>query len=113
MRMGPVDCGARLGLVAILAALAVVGPAPVHAASPPGTTCPVFPSDNIWNTDISSLPVNSHSAAWLSSTGATAGRKLHPDFGGPYGVDSPITPSNHADRPTVLRSLWREYPERG
>jgi hypothetical protein len=35
------------------------------------------------------------------------------DFGGPYGVDSPITPSNHADRPTVLRSPWREHPERG
>jgi hypothetical protein len=26
---------------------------------------------------------------------------------------SPITPSNHVDRPTVLRSLWREHPEPG
>lgn len=86
-----------MGLVAILAALAVAGPVPVHAASPPGTTCPVFPADNIWNTDISSLPVNSHSAAWLSSTGATAGRKLHPDFGGPpYGIPFNVVNNAHA-----------------
>ncbi len=53
---------------------------------PPGTACDVFPADNIWNTDISRLPVNGHSAAWLATmhSGST---KLHPDFGGPpYGM---------------------------
>jgi hypothetical protein len=57
----------------------------------------VFPSDNVWNTDISKLPVNSHSAAWLSSTGATAGRLLHPDFGGPpFGLPFNVVTSAHA-----------------
>ena len=34
--------------------------------------CPMFPADNIWNTDISKLPVDLHSAAWLRSMNARA-----------------------------------------
>ena len=51
--------------------------------------CPVFPASNVWNTDISRLPVDKHSAAWLRSmnSGSTY---LHPDFGPsggyPYGI---------------------------
>ncbi len=50
----------------------------------------MFPANNIWNTDISKLPVDPHSAAWLRSmdSGSTY---LHPDFGPnpggyPYGI---------------------------
>lgn len=87
---------ARLGLAVLLAAVAVAAPPHAQAASPPGTACSVLPADNIWNTDISGLPVNSHSAAWLSSTGATAGRKLHPDFGGPpYGIPFNVVDNTH------------------
>jgi hypothetical protein len=32
---------------------------------PGAPDCPMFPADNIWNTDISKLPVDPHSAAWL------------------------------------------------
>jgi len=90
---------ALLGGLAIVAAALPTLPAtiPVHAASPPGTTCSVFPADNIWNTDISTLPVSSHSAAWLASSGATSGTKLHPDFGGPpYGIPFNVVNSSHA-----------------
>jgi hypothetical protein len=38
----------------------------------------VFPSDNVWNRDISALPVRSDSAALVASIGLTA--YLHPDF---------------------------------
>jgi hypothetical protein len=38
-----------------------------------------FPSDNLWNKDISSLPVDSNSAAIISYIGPAIG--LHPDFG--------------------------------
>jgi hypothetical protein len=38
-----------------------------------------FPSDNLWNKDISSSPVDSNSAAIISYIGPTIG--LHPDFG--------------------------------
>jgi hypothetical protein len=73
-------------LVLLTGAFAVFPARPAHAANVPGTACSVFPSDNIWNTDISNLPVNSNSAVWVSSTTPSSG-KLHPDFGGPpYGI---------------------------
>jgi hypothetical protein len=38
------------------------------ALSPvPGTTCAVFPANNVWNTPIDALPVNRNSAAWAAS----------------------------------------------
>jgi hypothetical protein len=58
----------------------------------------MFPSNNIWNTDISKLPVDSHSAAWLRSmnSGSTY---LHPDFGPsggyPYGIPYTVVTSSH------------------
>ncbi len=57
----------------------------------PGTSCPAFPANNVWNTPINTLPVNIHSAAWLSSMNA-ASSALHPDYGPsgdpkrPYGI---------------------------
>jgi hypothetical protein len=57
----------------------------------PGTDCPAFPTDNVWNTPITGLPVAAASATWLS-TMAAATTKLHPDFGPsrnpkkPYGI---------------------------
>jgi hypothetical protein len=39
----------------------------------------MFPADNYWNTPINTLPVDSHSAAYINSIGGTT--NLHPDFG--------------------------------
>jgi hypothetical protein len=33
----------------------------------PGTSCTVFPANNVWNTPIDNLPVNRNSAAWAAS----------------------------------------------
>ena len=80
---------ATLAVAALLAALLPAGsrlsgsvlvagrPAPRLAG------CPVFPSNNYWNRDISRLPVHRRSAQWLSHM--SPGRKLHPDFGPSYG----------------------------
>src|SRR5437867_5657923 len=71
-------------LIAALAAT-VLGVVPAAAAPPPSTTCSVCPSNTVWNTDISKLPVHARSAQWLASMAAST-TKLHPDFGGPpYG----------------------------
>lgn len=57
----------------------------------PGTGCPAFPADNVWNTPVNTLAVNANSATWLSSMGATH-TFLHPDYGPsgnpkkPYGI---------------------------
>jgi hypothetical protein len=57
----------------------------------PGTRCPAFPADNVWNTPITGLPVNVDSATWLASM-ASSSTYLHPDYGpsgnprAPYGI---------------------------
>src|SRR6267143_6315728 len=87
----------RIALVAV-AATAVGWPAvlPGVASAPPTTSCQVFPANNIWNTDISKLPVHSQSVQWLASM-ASSTSNLHPDFGGPpYGFPYTIVDNTHA-----------------
>jgi hypothetical protein len=97
-----------LTVASVLALLAVPLSAPATATDvmpAPGTqvpgapNCPMFPANNIWNTDISKLPVNPHSAAWLRSMDS-AGTNLHPDFGPnpggfPYGIPYDIVTNAH------------------
>src|SRR5947209_18087131 len=87
--------GASLPLV--LAGLLATAP-PALAAPVPTTACNVLPADNVWNADISGLPINPHSDAWLASSGATSGRRLHPDFGSVtngYGIPFAVVGSSH------------------
>jgi len=72
---------------------------PAAAIPPPGApACRVFPSNNVWHADISKLPVNARSKAWLSSMNASS-TNLHPDFGPsggfPYGIPYDVVPSSH------------------
>jgi hypothetical protein len=101
----------------LLAALLVLPLAPVAAAHttraaaattlPLAGNCPVFPADNVWNTDISQLPVDSHSAAWLASMNAGS-TDLHPDFGSggdpnaPYGIPYNVVTSAHPKVPVTF-----------
>src|SRR5205823_4600601 len=60
-------------------------PAPARSLAqpdtpPPGTTCSLFPADSILHADISTLPVDQHSAAWIASMGGGSVH-IHPDFG--------------------------------
>jgi hypothetical protein len=55
----------------------------------------VFPTNNVWNRDISALPVHPRNAQWLASIGT--GANLHPDFGtAPYGYPFAIVDNSHA-----------------
>jgi hypothetical protein len=83
---------AALLAAGLLAAALGVG-LPARAAPLPGTgsSCPLFPADDVWHADVSGLPVHARSAAWITSMGG-ADRRLHPDFGPndgggqPYGI---------------------------
>jgi len=101
---------ATVATAATAAPAAVVGPAPARASAPrarahggpvfPGTHCPAFPADNVWNTPITGLPVDAHSAQWLKSM-AAGSSDLHPDYGpgggsSPYGIPWEITPPHPA-----------------
>jgi hypothetical protein len=52
----------------------------------PTSQCAIFPADNIWNRDISQLPVDAHSSQYIASIGGQG--FLHPDFGSnpSYGI---------------------------
>ena len=84
---------------ALLAVCALVGAAPqtVSSAAPvPGSSCSVFPANNVWNMNIAKLPVNSMSARWKRAMHAST-TKLHPDFGPPsYGMPFDVVSSAHA-----------------
>jgi Fibronectin type III domain len=87
---------AAVTVLALLVVSVIVVRIKAQAAPVPPTSCTVFPADNIWNTDISTLPVNTNSATWLASTLPTSG-KLHPDFGGtPYGIPFNVVDNTHA-----------------
>jgi hypothetical protein len=70
----------------------------VSKARLPGTNCPAFPADNVWNTPITDLPVNSNSATWLAAMDSST-TSLHPDYGPsgnprePYGIPWQIVPA--------------------
>jgi hypothetical protein len=69
--------------------VAVVG-AIVHAVSTIGGPLPgplpLFPPDNWWNLDVSSLPLDPGSDAFMNFVGRT--RQAHPDFGGDVSTGS-------------------------
>ena len=50
--------------------------------SPTLIGCPVFPSTNVWNTAIDTLPVDPNSNAYVATIGAA--KAVHPDFGTVY-----------------------------
>ncbi len=84
-----------LAVILVLGTLAAGGAGPAGAQPLgtilPGTQCPAFPADNVWNTPISTLPVDADSATWLASMDSSS-TFLHPDFGPsarkdkPYGI---------------------------
>ena len=81
----------------LVVALAVVGLVPsVSSANtvPRAPRCPLFRANNIWHSDISSLPVHRSSKDWLASMGGPSVR-LHPDFGGPYGIPYKVVGARH------------------
>src|SRR5262245_22120870 len=83
---------------AIPAGAAPAGPTGPQAGSVRASgidTCPVFPADNIWNTDIRNEPVHTKSATWLKSMKSSS-TKLHPDFGDAYGIPFTTTDATHA-----------------
>ena len=78
MRMGMRRSAAALTLV-MAVGLTAGAAAPEAAPLPSAPACPVFPAGNVWNQDISALPVASDSDTLIAKIGLDTG--LHPDFG--------------------------------
>ncbi len=66
-------------------------PVPAEAIPAPGTSCELFPRDNVWHSKIHKLPEHRRSDQWIAAMGGR-GTLLHPDFGPsgdpaqPYGI---------------------------
>lgn len=81
---------------------------------PPATStasiagCPLLPASNPWRQDISRLPVNPRSAAWVANIGA--GRFLHPDFGSnpSYGIPYSVVPASQPKVPITFTAYGDE-----
>ena len=75
--------------------------------------CPAFPSDNVWNTPVTDLPVDPRSGAWLAHMDAGS-TFLHPDYG-PRRRHEPVrhTVADHLAAPEVRAGpLSVREPER-
>lgn len=75
----------------------------------PGTACPAFPANSVWNTPVTALPVDAHSTQWLASMDSSS-THLHPDYGpsgdphAPYGIPWNIVPAH-----TVFTTVTFQY----
>ena len=69
-------------------------PQPPPGGRPVIGGCSVFPADNPWNQDVSTLPVHPNSAGYLAYINASGGRLVHPDFGSnpSYGIPYLVVP---------------------
>jgi len=90
-------------------------PALTGTTVPGASRCPLFPADNVWNTNISGLPVDKHSAAWMASMDSAI-TYLHPDFGPnpggyPYGIPFTIVTSKTPE--VHIRFLYASESYRG
>jgi hypothetical protein len=117
-----------VSLASIFAVVSTAGATPGRISSAPqalakvagatlqGTDCPAFPADNVWNTPITNLPVNTNSAAWLTSMDSS-NTGLHPDYGpsgnphAPYGIPWQIVPPRTPF--TRIRFLYASESYRG
>ncbi len=61
---------------------------PLAGQGPTVGHCTVFPADNVWNTPVDQLPLDTNSATYVATIGSTTG--VHPDFGSGLYAGAPI-----------------------
>ena len=94
-----------IGSSAVLVAAATLG-------GPLPGPLPLFPSDNWWNLDVSTAPVDPNSTAYITFINNGSLRRLHPDFGGdvsPGSIQNYGMPYVVVDGTTPKRSVTFQY----
>jgi hypothetical protein len=107
------------GRILIAAALAAAGLgagawaslAPGAGASPLATApgCPIFPGTNVWNKRVDALPVDLHSADYLSNIPQGIG--VHPDFGSFQGYGIPINVVGGSQKRKRVRFRYKDQSD--
>ncbi len=81
-------------------------------SSPKIGPCSIFPSDDLWNIPVDTLPVHTKSAAWVNAIGAD--RYMHPDFGSgtwdgyPIGIPFNVVSASPAFFPIYFTAYGEE-----
>lgn len=77
-------------------ATATLTPTTVPSSGPSLGGCPMFPTDNDWNRDISGDPADTNSSTFVTALNALGGSFLHADFGSPadYGIPYVVVPAS-------------------
>ncbi len=78
---------------------------------PGAPRCTIFPTTNVWNRDISYLPVAAHSALLIASIGLS--RPLHPDFGSNPAYGIPYTVVGAAQKRSIVRFTYAAESDLG
>ena len=97
---------ARTAAVLMALVVSVNGIGVPAMAAPPTSNCPLFPSTNVWNKPVDSLPVAANSDALINAIGRS--RPLHPDFGEYLGYGIPY---NVVDSATPRRTVTFDYDD--
>ena len=100
----------RTTLVAIVALGGLVAAAASTLGGALPGPMPLFPSDNWWNLDVSTAPIDPSSASYIAFIGST--RAMHPDFGGDVSPGSAQVygfPYAVVDSTVVLRTVQFQY----
>ena len=99
--------------------LPVAGSFGVLPGTGPGSGCPVFPANSIWNARVDALPVHTRSAQYVARIGATA--NVHADLGSgvwrpgstsPIGIPYVTVGATQPDAPIHFTS-WPEESDPG
>ena len=78
---------------------------------PSAPNCAIFPSTNVWNKRVDSLPVAANSAAMIKAIGLNTG--LHPDFGSYLGYGIPFNVVTSATHKVSVRFQYSSESNRG
>ncbi|MBX3030736.1 MAG: hypothetical protein KF809_11285 [Chloroflexi bacterium] len=103
---------AAIGL-ALAASVVIGGATPVAAAAvriPGAPSCTVFPSTNVWNKRVDTLPVRADSATLTASIGL--GAHLHPDFGSYSGYGIPWNIVKSSTKRSKVSFRWASESDR-
>ena len=108
---------APISLLAVsVAALGQCPPTTPVQGAPLRGAAPLFPASNWWNLDVSSAPVDTGSASYISLINNGGTRRLHPDFGGEespgsvniYGMPVAVVDGNTTTKQAVTFDYWDE-----
>ena len=93
-------------------AASVAGAGGAEAATGPQIAgCPILPSDNVWNTPITSLKRDEHSDAYVKSIGAD--KPLHPNFGSDPRNGIPYTVIDSSVKYVKVSFLYGDESDQG